>query len=528
MNAAQLDVSLARAQAVRDFRRGSRPRRRLKLYHAYLLLVLAGVGGTLGEHALVRLVGHGITAHQFLAGGPAVLLALAVLAVRFGSWHGPVAFSRPDVALLLTAPIAIAALVRPKLDHVLLAALLVGAVAAAVAVLVIRGGPTHLDAARILGTVVSGAAFAVGLVAISWLVESSRRSASWLRRLGPAPLLLAASVAALGWCLGTPAIWLGPWGWALAPLAGGRGWPVALVLLVCCSAAVVLVARRRVGRADAELFAARADVRASLGASAFTLDYRTAGLTYRAAAARRAGVGIIHLSAPRRARALLLWRDALALGYEQSRLLWASVLAVGATLEAVGHPGRLLPAALAAAAIYAAATVLSEPVRLDVDSPDRVRVLTSRPFARVLVGHAALPTAVLFVVTAATVLGTVLAGSVSAACLLLVPLLAAPSALIAALASVLAARRGGRVSESLLARLLAADPSNPGSALIIALWLAPFLAVTLAAVGVPLAVVGHAIAERSGAVVIAVAASAVMLLAAGWMSALGLRTRPPD
>lgn len=87
--------------------------------------------------------------------------------------------------------------------------------------LAVHGGPAGLGAGRVAAAVVSMTCFAAGLIAASWLVESSRRLAGRIRRAGPLPLLLAAAVAVLGWCLShAAAIWPGPWGWALAPLVG--------------------------------------------------------------------------------------------------------------------------------------------------------------------------------------------------------------------------------------------------------------------------------------------------------------------
>lgn len=529
MIAAPLDRSITTVRALREFRRGERRRRSPRLYHLYVLLVLGGIGGSLTEHALATLIGPGLTAHQLTVGGPAALLVLTVLAVRFGSWHGPVGFSKPDIALLLTAPIAIAALVRPKLDHALIVSAVAGAVAGAVIVLMVHGGPAGLGAGRVAGAVVSMACFTAAVVAASWLVESSRRLALRIRRAGPVPLLVAVGLAALGWLFGhTAGVWLGPWGWTLAPLVGTKAWPLATLLLAGCTALLVTAAHRRAGRADAETFAAHADVRSGLGASAFTLDYRGAALTYRAAASSRTHAGLLRRPLPRGRRLVFVTRDVITLGYEPSRLVWAALLAVGATLEALTHPGRVVPALIAAASVYAAATLLSEPARVDVDSPDRLQVLTPWRYAHVLVEHCVLPAASLLIVAGLTIVGAVAGGIAQPAALALIPALLVPAVAIAALAAVLTARRGGRVSETLLTRILANDPSNPGGAALIAVWLAPFLGAALLAIGLPVALVGHALRHHAGAFAAAAGSCAFMAVAAGWLLVVALGTRPPD
>jgi hypothetical protein len=238
----------------------------------------------------------------------------------------------------------------------------------------------------------------------------------------------------------------------------------------------VVAARRRAGCADIETFSAHADVRTGLGASAFTLDYRGAALAYRAAASERKHAGVLRRPLPRNRRLLPITRDAITLGYEPSRLLWAALLAVGATLEAVTHPGRVIPALLAATGVYAAATLLSEPARLDVDSPDRLQVLTGRRFAHVLAEHCALPAGILLAVTGLTVIGAVLAGAAQVATLALIPAMLVPAVLVAALAAVLAS----------------------------------------------------AITHHSDAIAAAAAGGAFMAGAVGWLLAVVLGTRPPD
>jgi Family of unknown function (DUF6297) len=456
-----------------------------------------------------------------------MLVLLAGL--RFGTWQGPVGFSTADVGFLLTAPIAIAALVRPKLDLALWLGAAAGALLAGIALLVMSGGPAGVGAIRALGAVLAFAAFAVLAVAASWLVESSRRAAAAIRRASPAVLiaaaaLLAVSATAVGRAIGT---WSGPWGWAVAPLAGSSGWPVAAAALLVTATAATALARHRAGAADAEAFLARAQTRSGLTASAFTLDYRTAALTYRSALPARA-IRIAQIPRPRRPRRVVLWRDALALTREPSRLGWAALLAGAGVVEALTHPGRPLPAGVAALALYFAASLLCEPLRIDVDAPDTGALLLSWPFARLLLAHCALPILVLGAIGAAAIAGTVLAGAAGAGALLLIPTVLAPVLATAVLSAALATRRGGRVDENLLGRLLTLDASNPGLAAVAVLWLIPWLLAAVAVIAGALLIVGHAAAGHGSVIAAGVVAVGLAGAATTVLARIARESRRPD
>ncbi|MFZ0976830.1 MAG: hypothetical protein WAN22_31720, partial [Solirubrobacteraceae bacterium] len=133
---------------------------------------------------------------------------------------------------------------------------------------------------------------------------------------------------------------------------------------------------------------------------------------------------------------------------EPSRLGWATLFAAAATVEALTHPGRAIPAGVAAVALYLAAGLLCEPLRLDVDAPDTSVLLLSWPFARVLLAHCAIPALALFTVAATAIVATVAVGAASAGALLLIPTVLAPTVATAVLCAALSARRGGRVDEA--------------------------------------------------------------------------------
>jgi len=518
-----------RAREVRGFLRARRTRFRPTAYQIYATLVVGGIAGALAGNAVSEAIGGSLDAHKLLVFGPVVLFLVLLAALRFGTWQGPVGFSRADVSFLLTAPIAIAALVRPKLDQSLWLGAAVGAAVAGVALLLLAGGPGSLGLVRALGAVVGVAAFAVLAVAASWLVESSRRASGLVRRASPAVLvagaaLLAVSAAPLGRSVG---VWSGPWGWAIAPLAGASGWPVAVGLIVVAAGASTILALRRAGAAGAEVFLARAETRSGLTVSAFSLDYRGAALTYRSALPARLGRRA-RVRRPRAPWLAVLWRDALGLLREPARLAWATLLASAATVEALTHPGRPIPAGIAAAALYFAASLLCEPLRLDVDAPDTGALLLSWPFARLLLAHCALPALALFAVTASAIVATVIAGAAGAGALALIPTLLAPIVIVAVLCAALAARRGGRVDENLLGRLMSLDPNNPGGAAVLVLWLIPWLLATTIIVGGAVLVVGSAVAHHRAVVSAASIALALAGASCAVLAGLARGSSRPD
>lgn len=529
MSVDALADSRDRGREVRAFLRARRTRWRPTAYQVYATLLLGAIAGALAGHAVSSLIGGSLDPHKVVVFGPVMLILVLLAALRFGTWQGPVGFSTADVSFLLTAPIAIAALVRPKLDLDLWLGAAVGAVVGGIALLVMSGGPGGVGIARALGALVGLAGFAVLAVVASWLVESSRRVSTLVRRASPAVLVTAAVLLAIGVApLGRSiAVWSGPWGWAIAPLAGTHGWPIAVLLVATATGAATVLARRRAGAVGAEAFLARAETRSGLTASAFTLDYRAAALTYRSAlparVARRARV-----PRPARPQRVVLWRDALALLREPSRLGWATLLGVAATVEGLTHPGRTLPAAVAAVLLYFAASLLCEPLRIDVDAPDTSALLLSWPFARVLLAHCALPILVLFGLTATTIVAVVLAGAAGAGALVVIPTVLAPVIVTVVLCAALAARSGGRVDENLLGRLLTLDASNPMGATLVVLWLIPWLLAAVVVVGGATLIVGHAAAHHGAVIVAGIVALGLSGAAGVALAAVARDSKRPD
>ena len=519
-----ISQSRERADAARGFIRVHRRPFRPSAYQVYATVVCCAIIGVFVRGAIASLIGAGIGVHGLLVLGPPVLLVVVLAAARFGRWQGPVSFSAADLALVLAAPIASADLVRPKLEHSLVVGALVGAAVGGVAILVVAGGPAGLGAARSVGAIVGVASLSALCVAVGWLVQSSRRWARRIRWVSPAVVVLAGALAAAGEVLSRSiGTWSGPWGWSIAPLSGTSGWPVGLGLAVVSCAAVVAWALRRAGASSIEMFAVRAGTRSALSASAWTLNYRGAALSYRAAQESRTGPRL-RVRPPIKPQRAITWRDGVALLRDPSRVAWAALLGAGATVEALTHPGRVVPAGLAAAGLYFAASLLCEPLRFDVDYPERSAVLLSWPFARVLIAHCVVPAVTLAAVIAATVLVGVAVGISGAGTLVLIPTLLVPVVACAVLAAALSARRGGRIDEALLIRLLGADPSSPASATLIVLWLAPWLILTLITLGLSLTIVGHAVVHHRPLLSAGVTACAITAAVAGGLVATARRT----
>jgi hypothetical protein len=495
----------------------------------YVTILVAGIGGALFGGTIATAVGPGLSSHALSVLGPAGLLLIVLSTVRFGTWQGPVAFSSADVALLLTAPIALADLVRPKLDQGFVLGAIAGAGAGAIVLLSTAGGPAGLGATRSIGAVLAFASLGVLGAAASWIVQSSRRAAGLVARASPVIAVLAGGLAVAANASGLGriiAIWSGPWGWSIAPLTGASGWPVALALLILVVAAVALTALRRAGSATLEQFLTRAETRAGITASFTTLDYRAAALSRRAAG----GPGPCR-RAPRRVprptddRLVVLWRDALALIRSPARLAWATLLCAGGTLEALTHPGRVVAAGLAALALYFAAGLLMEPLRVDVDDPDKSRFLLSWDFPRMFMAHCVLPAVALFAVAAITVAAAVIAGAVAPGALALIPTLSLPILGSAVLCAAQASRRGGRVDEALLVRIMSTAAADPTGGLTAIFWLVPWLLVCVAVCGAPVLLLGHATAHDR-----AVASTAILALAgsatATWLILARARRAP--
>ena len=151
------------------------------------------------------------------------------------------------------------------------------------------------------------------------------------------------------------------------------------------------------------------------------------------------------------------------------------------------RPGRPVAALPAAVALYLAASLLCEPLRADVDHPDKSRGLLSWQFACVLLAHCLL--AAIAILTEAS---GMIVGAAGVVALALIPTVLAAIVGGAVLYAALAIRRGGQIGGSVLAGLMSTAASDPlGGLTAIVLWLAPWLLISTIAFGGSVLWLGH-------------------------------------
>jgi hypothetical protein len=535
-----------RAEAVRRYLAGHRRRRRPSLFAFYTVVLCGAVFGVLGEGVLEAVVGGGLGQREVAQYGPAALALLMLAAVRFGVWQGPVSFRVPDVVLVLLAPLSITSLVRTRLDHALILAAATGAAVGAAVALLASGGVASLGAGRAVAVVVGVTAIGALAVALSWLVEVSADLTRTVARAGPLLVIgaLAPLVAAAGREGAAVVAWSGPWGWATQPFTGRPGWPAATALLLAMALTAVSAARRRTRGATPVAFLGRAEIRTGMATAAFVLDYRGVAQHRRGVGGSGAGGwgaggraghfsdgssekrppaprGFRHLMPapltiprPRSARLAIPWRDALTAVRAPTRFGTAALVMAACVTEAARHPGRGLPAGLAAVGLYAAAALVCEPLRDDVDRPDRGAVLLSRSFASLLLGHCVVPVVILVASGAVTIAVLFLTGVVGPLALLMIPTLLPAATAVAVLSAALATRRGGRIDGDVMGRLSIVDPSSPAFGAVAIVVLAPWLLVSGAVLGVTIALLGRAVTHHDQVVAAGIDVTSVVVIAA--------------
>lgn len=501
----------------------------------YTVVLCAAIFGVLGERVLQAIVGGGLAQRSVVQFGPAALALLLLSALRFGVWQGPVSFRVPDVILVLLAPLSIAQLVRTRLDHALAVAAATGAGVGAAVALLAAGGVPALGAARAVAVALSVAALGALAIAASWLVEVSPGLA---RAIGGAgPLLVGAAlvplVGATGKVGAAVAAWSGPWGWTTQPFTGRPGWPAATALLLVCAAGTVVAARRRVAGARAVVFLRRAEVRTGMATAAFVLDYRGVALHRRGAGvadagrARRLWARLLVVPRPRSARLAIPWRDAVAGVRAPARSGAAGLITAACITEAVTHPGRGLPAAVCALGFYAAAALACEPLRDEVDHPDRGVVLLSRRFGALLLSHCVVPFLVVFVSGAVTIAVLFAAGVAGPLVLLTIPTLLMAGSWLAVLGAALATRRGGRIDGDTMGRMAIVDPSSPAFGAAVIVVLAPWLLVTGGLVTLAVALLGRAVVHGNGVIQAGAGVTVLTGVAALVLVRMAVRSRQP-
>ncbi|GCB43118.1 hypothetical protein [Streptomyces sp. NL15-2K] len=350
-----------------------------------------------------------------------VFAALAgfFLTVRDALWRGPVILPRPDVDWLLALPVRRRPVLLPwfalSAGIWALAALLLGFVG----VLLIAAA--DLGRIGLLAPACLGPAVCLALLAVvgAAVVERSRKAADRLHRATPVLLLavllsaVQAVAAAQGYrskVLETVELWSGPWGWAAQPVlaAAGRSaplWPAALALLVAATAAALVYAGKVVDEVPVAVLRSRARASGGVLAGILAVDMRSVRLSMTGGQEVRSRGRVerwaARLSPPRSPGLLVAWRDAMGLIMAPRRPGLMALLLVPAGAAAGAAAGTrggtaYLTAALATLFGYFAASQLLEPARLDADDVRRT-AWSPRPYERLALEHALVPTLVLVV-----------------------------------------------------------------------------------------------------------------------------------
>lgn len=349
----------------------------------------------------VDLSGTSFSFHDTVAWMPVVLFLAMWSVIRYGTWQGPVVFGTPEMQWIVTSPLDRRRLVLIRLRRAFVAAVVVGLAGGLVVTLV---AATMTDVARLgvfAGSAVSIGAVVLLAVALSWHTERSPRLSGLVNLLSPVALGFGALLA-LGVAMGyeTLVYWSGPWGWASAfavSSSGGTlvgGWILAALLLTACivaSASAVLTATRI---PDEELWR-RAEARSSASAAMFFGDVRTLKSISRRNRARGHVRGRqFRIAHPARPWLVVVSWDVLTLRRDPSRAVAAAIFVVGGFAAGVAATGRSIFGVVSFLFLYAAASRLVEPIRVEVAQPDAHRMLPWR-WGTILGFHCLVPVALL-------------------------------------------------------------------------------------------------------------------------------------
>ena len=211
-------------------------------------------------------------------------------------------------------------------------------------------------------------------------------------------------------------LWSGPWGWALQPVAGATAASLLALALLAARDRRSPSRPPRAASSPARPSATPCAPRraAERVASAWALDARTARLSLRRAAGPARRRARRSLRAPRRPELAIPWRDATSALRAPQRTLGQRRAGGRAAAVAIAAADRPAAEAVAALGSYVAASTLLEPLRVEIDRPSASRVLLRRPFGRILLGHVAVPIAVMAAGAAVAAIGLAVAGALPA------------------------------------------------------------------------------------------------------------------
>lgn len=453
----------------------------------YTVAITGAILGTLAYGTASQALAQVVTPAWLATYGPALALLVLVAIAHWGAYHGPVVFSVPDVAFLLGAPLPRRGLAARRLVLALAGAAAAGAVIAGLVVVGLAGEGRGVQPGVAAGVAVGFAEVGILGVAGAWAVQCSARRERALRRATWPAAAVAAAVAAVHPGRG----------------AGAAEWIAALAGLTLVGAVAATAAVRRSGDCPAERHLRRAEARASATASLASLDARTARRALETVGERTEPRASTGLRRPGIGALAIPWRDAASALRAPGRVAEAVALAAGATVLCVLNTDRPLVLAAAVLVAYLGASRMLWPLRSELDTPGRMRVLLRARSGRVLLAHTLLPVAVTTAAAVSGALGCAVAGALGAhgAAVALVAVAVVP---LVGLCAAMSARRGGRLPTTVLVTAMAVDPSGGASGLL--MWFAYWPAVAVTAGAVPLLLVAGSGAEAA-------------VFAAGWILA---------
>ena len=306
------------------------------LYRLYLLALFGVPSAQIAAHApgVPADAAAAVGLQQGLASWGPVVAALVMLGVaRFSAWAGLVVPEAGEVAWVLTAPVARAGLLRPRLRRTLSIAVLAGALAGYVPAWFVVTSVEVPVAPALLAGLLGGAALGAVCAGVAWTVQASAARARAVLRSAPWVLAVLAGLGVAAQA--TPGVrtvlaWSGPWGWAVLPLvdaagapgAGGEGTAALLAATaLVVTAGVVLLRADAVPLAE---FARRVAPFNGVRSALFVGDARFAALVRRQAVRQLVGLPRRSLPHPHRAGLVVPWMDALGL-LRSPRWAWTCV-----------------------------------------------------------------------------------------------------------------------------------------------------------------------------------------------------------
>lgn len=393
----------------------------------------------------------------------ALLLALVLLAaVRFGIWQGPVSFTNPDCALLLTSPIPHRAFVRPLIVRALGLAFAAGALLGFVVALICNQVNGH-GVLRMALSCIGFGLYGVCVIAVSWHVQRCERLTRLAARATPTVGFIVLALIALATVFKSQyqmlALWSGPWGWPLLSMTGdlvSAGLATALIAILALLTGWTAL---RKTESSLENFRARAQTRSTIGASLFVLDARTAAVTRRGAGPTRR-LARARIPRPGIQGFAIAWRDLTSyVRFWQKTVVVVLVMCAGGYLIFSGSDTPVWLPFVGALLAYLGASKLLEPLRLEVDVSVRALIFFPRSLGQILWQHCRLP--ILFAAVSLTLgaLVAALLGTTSTSMAVAAVLLSGPTAGLLVLSAALTARRGGRIPIHVLLMSMS-DPSG--------------------------------------------------------------------